>query len=111
MTSCAQEGKKVNKDRLTVAVICDALGRKKTRPIVIGKHKRPHCYGRWDDKSIVDYYYNSTAWMTMDIFDSWLQKFNKQMKLQNQKVLLLIDKTLLLLSWEEKINWLIILIG
>jgi hypothetical protein len=56
LASCAQEGKKVNKDRLTV------------------------------------------AWMTMEIFDSWLQKFNKQMKLQNQKILLLIDKTLLLLS-------------
>jgi hypothetical protein len=91
LVSCAQEGKKVNKDRLTVAVICEALGRKKTRPIVIGKHKRPHCFGRWDANSIVDYYYNSTAWMTMDIFDSWLQKFNKQMKLQYQKVLLLID--------------------
>jgi hypothetical protein len=46
-------------------------------------HKKPHCFGRWDANSIVDYYHNSTAWMTMDIFDSWLQKFNNQMKLQN----------------------------
>ena len=29
--------------------------------------------------------------MTMDIFDSLLQKFNNHMKLQNQKALLLID--------------------
>ena len=43
------------------------------RPIVICKHKKPHCFGRWDANSIVDYYFNSTAWMTMDIFDSWLQ--------------------------------------
>jgi hypothetical protein len=54
-------------------------------------HKKPYCFGRWDGNSIVDYYYNSTAWMTMDIFDSLLQKFNNQMKLQNQKALLLID--------------------
>ncbi len=91
LASCAQAGKKVNKDRLTVAVICDALGNKKTRPIVIGKHKKPHCFGRWDANSIVDYYFNSTSWMTMDIFETWLLKFNKQMKFQNQRVLLLVD--------------------
>ena len=77
LASCAQEGKTVNKDRLTIAVICDALGRNKIRPLVIVKHKKPHCFGRWDANSIVDYYYNSTAWMTFEFFEAWLFKFNK----------------------------------
>ena len=91
LASSAVQGKKVNKDRLTIAIICNALGNKKIRPLVIGKHKKPHCFGRWNPSSIVDYFYNSTAWMTMDIFESWLLDFNRQMKMQNKKVLLLVD--------------------
>ena len=62
-----------------------------TKPIVIGKHKKPHCFGRWDANTIVSYYYNSSAWMTMGIFDDWLLKYDRSMALQKRKVLLLLD--------------------
>ncbi len=60
-------------------------------PIVIGHNKKPRSFGNWNPNSIVDYIYNSNAWMTMDIFSDWLLKLNNIMKIFNRHILLLID--------------------
>jgi hypothetical protein len=85
------EGKKISKERITVAVIVNATGTTMTKPIVIGKHKKPHCFGRWDPNSIVSYYYNSSAWMTMNIFEDWIIKFDRSMNVRKKQVCLLLD--------------------
>ena len=42
LASSAVEGRKVPKDRLTIALMRDSLGNKKFKPLNIWKHKRPH---------------------------------------------------------------------
>ena len=54
------------------AIISNATGTQLINPIVIGHNKSPRSFSKWNPNSIVDYYYNSTAWMTMDIYnDDW----------------------------------------
>ena len=91
LASSVVEGKKVNKERITIAIISNADGSEKIKPLVIGKFAKPRSFGKWNPNSIVSYYYNSTAWMTMDIFEKWLKDFNRQMKLLNRYVLILVD--------------------
>jgi hypothetical protein len=63
---------------LSVAIISNADGSEKIKPIVIGKFAKPRSFGKWNPNSIVSYYYNSTAWMTMEIFEKWLKDFNNK---------------------------------
>ena len=91
LANSAVEGMKVNKERITIAIISNADGSEKIKPIVIGKFAKPRSFGKWNPNSIVSYYYNSTAWMTMEIFEKWLKDFNRQMKLKNRNVLILVD--------------------
>ena len=88
----AVRGTKKCKDRLTVALCANADGSHKCKPLVIGKSKRPHCFGSHFDPSVyVTYTSNTKAWMTGVIFQQWLQSFNLIMKMRKRKVLLLID--------------------
>ena len=57
-----------SKERLTVALCNNATGIRKLYPLVIGKFKRPRCFGKvWDPNDVVHYYNNLKAWMTMEI--------------------------------------------
>jgi hypothetical protein len=57
-----------SKERLTVALCTNATGNSKLKPLVIGKFKRPRCFGKvWDPNDVVHYYNNLKAWMTMEI--------------------------------------------
>ncbi|GBB96436.1 hypothetical protein RclHR1_27540002 [Rhizophagus clarus] len=39
----------------------------------------------------VEYYWNSTAWMQVSIWNDWIRKFDAQMRLKGRNILLLID--------------------
>ena len=39
------------------------------------------------------YYANSKVWMRSDIFEEWLKYINNKFRIQNQKILLLVDNT------------------
>jgi hypothetical protein len=67
------------------------LGNELINPIVIGHHKSPRDFSKWNPQTLVDFYWNKTAWMTMDIFKDWLIKTNKKLRLQNRHVALLLD--------------------
>ena len=84
-------GIKIDKKRLSIAFLVNATGTELINPIVIGHNKKPRSFGNWNPNSIVDYYFNSNAWMTMDIFSDWLLKLNNKMKIFNRHILLLID--------------------
>ncbi|RNA23851.1 tigger transposable element-derived 6-like [Brachionus plicatilis] len=86
-------GKKVNKERITIAIGTNLTGKHKLEPIVIGKYKRPHCFKNCKPSDILPYYFNSNAWMTAIVFRDILEKFNDQIKIlkPNRKVLLLVD--------------------
>ena len=92
LTTGAVRGMKKCKDRLTVALCSNADGSHKCKPLVIGKSKRPQCFGTHFDPNVyVTYVNNTKAWMTGVIFQEWLQKFNLIMKKRSRNVLLLLD--------------------
>ena len=82
----------MNKERITVALCVNSNGKDKCKPIVIGKHRRPRCFGKtFKHDNVVNYFYNSTAWMTVVILEQWLDLFNSRMKRENRRVLLILD--------------------
>lgn len=66
------------------------IGSERLRLLVIGKSKKPRCF-----KGVkfleVDYYANKTAWMTSDIFEKWLSKFDKKITKDKRKIVLFVD--------------------
>lgn len=83
-------GGKQSKERLTILQCADMTGTDKLPPLVIGKSKRPRCF-----KSVknlpLDYVSNSKAWMTKTLFEDWLKKVDKIMKIKEKKIVLFID--------------------
>ena len=94
-SSSEERGLKNSKERITVMVCCNVDGSDKQRLYVINKSRNPHCFSsvRFNPNSIVQYYFNKKAWMTRDIFNDWIIKFNNRIRLNenNRKVLLLVD--------------------
>ena len=59
---------------------------------VNGKSKNPRCFNGIDRNEINKIYFNqNNAWMSSDIFEKIILKFNKKMKFKNKKVLLSLD--------------------
>lgn len=70
----------------------NASGTHKLKPLVIGKSARPRCLWRINLNSLpVVYRANSKAWMRSDIFEEWLRNLNGYFRIQDKKILLLID--------------------
>jgi DDE superfamily endonuclease/Tc5 transposase DNA-binding domain/Fission yeast centromere protein N-terminal domain len=83
-------GKKKDKERLTIALCCNGNGTHKLMPFVIGKYANPRCFKNINIKNIgVMYKANKKAWMTTTLFQDWLRYFDMQMK--DRQVLLLLD--------------------
>jgi hypothetical protein len=65
-------------------------GTEKRKLFVIGKSKSPRCF-----KNVkclpVPYNANTKSWMTSDIFESLLRLWDRQLRLQNRKIPLLVD--------------------
>ena len=75
-------GKKKQKERITVALCSNATRTDKLVPLVIGKSARPWCFGKTFDPSVyVKNIHNKKAWMTGAVFQDWLKKFNRRMRL------------------------------
>ncbi|OAD71747.1 Homeodomain-like DNA binding domain-containing transcription factor, partial [Phycomyces blakesleeanus NRRL 1555(-)] len=97
--SCQKfSGWKENKKWLTVGLLCNADGTDKWSDILmIGHARRPNCFNKNNKKQeAVDhgfsmYHYNSNDWMTRSIFHVFLHRFDRSMKAQNCKVLLILD--------------------
>ena len=85
-------GKKKQKQRITVALCANATGTDKLTPLVIGKSERPQCFGKTFNPSVyVTYTNNKKAWMTGAVFQDWLSKFNRRMRVAGRHVILLVD--------------------
>jgi hypothetical protein len=84
------EGRKQNKERLTLAVCCNVDGSDKLPLLVIGKYENPHCFKNVNrDNFGCKYRSNPKAWMTQVIFLEWLKGFDARMVGRN--VLLIMD--------------------
>ncbi|KAL2632892.1 hypothetical protein R1flu_004371 [Riccia fluitans] len=89
-------GKKASKGRLTIALTCNMTGTDKLVPFVIHKYNRPHAFTkrnirRADNLGIL-WHSNTKVWMMIDLFEMFLVKFEKHLRLVGkEKVLLLLD--------------------
>jgi len=81
-----------DKSRLTVLLATNATGSHKLRPLVIGKSKKPRSFkGIKISQLPVMYENNERAWMKSDIWEKWLTFHDKGFRIQNKKVLLIVD--------------------
>jgi hypothetical protein len=84
------EGRKQNKECLTLALCCNADGLDKLPLLVIGKYENPCCFKNVNrDNFGCKYRSNPKAWMTQVIFLEWLKGFDARMAGRN--VLLIMD--------------------
>ena len=90
-TADATKGVKKSKDRITVALVCNADGSEKIKPFVIGKCLNPRCFKNFNYNLYVDYTANKKAWMTSIIFRDFLMKFDRKKRVKNRHVLLIMD--------------------
>ncbi|CAG9566413.1 unnamed protein product [Danaus chrysippus] len=82
-------GGKLSKDRITVLVASSMEGEKR-KLLVIGKAKKPRCFK--NVKTLpVDYEANKKAWMTSEIFEKVLRKWDSELRRHNKKIILFID--------------------
>ena len=85
-------GKNKQKEKITVALCANATGTDKLVPLVIGKSAHQRCFGKTFNPSVyVKYTSNKKAWMTGVVFQDWLNKFNRRMRVAGRHVILLVD--------------------
>jgi hypothetical protein len=92
LATTKRHGVKQSKLRLTVAFTVNAAGTERLPPLIIGHAKRPRCFQKKTGEQLgFDYWCNSRAWMTSDIFQQWLIKWDNELRRTNRKILLLVD--------------------
>jgi len=79
-----------SKIRISVLICANMDGSEKLNPLVIGRSKNPRAF-RGKKSLPVKYRFNSTSWMTGDIFEEFAQTLNKNMVKNSRKVLLFVD--------------------
>lgn len=81
-------GGKLSKERITVLVAANMSGTEKRKLLVIGKSKNPRCFKNIKQLPVT-YKANKSAWMTSQIFEEELRKWDAELK--GRKILLLVD--------------------
>ncbi|KAI0994891.1 hypothetical protein K3495_g13288 [Podosphaera aphanis] len=73
------EGMKKDKTRITILFCANADGSEKFPPLFLGKSQGPRSFGKKKaDEYGLEYQFNKKAWMTKDIFFSWLSSFDRK---------------------------------
>jgi hypothetical protein len=84
------EGRKQNKERITLAIYYNGDGSDRLPLWVIGKYKNPRCFKNINKNTFgCQYWNNSSAWMTRIFFLKWLKGFD--LHVSRRKVLLIMD--------------------
>ena len=84
------EGKRQDKERLTIVILCNEDGSEKNPLWIIGKYAKPHCFKNVNMNSLTcQYRANKQAWMTGVLFEEYARWLDTQM--HGRKVLLVVD--------------------
>ncbi|XKL59812.1 hypothetical protein PGB90_000828 [Kerria lacca] len=83
-------GGKLSKERLTVLLCANSDGSEKLPPLVIGKSVKPRCFKNVK-RLACEYRAQCKAWMTGELFSTWLQDLDPSMIQKNRKILLIIN--------------------
>ena len=81
------------KQRFTIAFLVNAAREKTDEAVVIWKSKKPRCFKHLSDKSRpadVHYFSNPKSWMTSDVMQAVLTRFNRKLLLEQRKVVLIL---------------------
>nr|XP_042912886.1 tigger transposable element-derived protein 4-like [Parasteatoda tepidariorum] len=65
-------------------------GTEKLPLLMIGKSRNPRCFKNVKSKPI-EYHSNTKAWMTANIFETWLLDLNRTYQRKNRKIILFIN--------------------
>ncbi|CAI5980221.1 unnamed protein product [Closterium sp. NIES-65] len=85
-------GRKVSKERLTVAFLVNADGSHIFRPLVISKAKRPRDFRPdYDPESLCYWRHNAKGWMTSPLFTHFISQLNAAMYAEGRKIVVLLD--------------------
>lgn len=78
--------------RITLCLAINASGTERRQPLFIGKARMPRCFKKKPAaEHEFEYFFNKTAWMTMDIFATWLRSWNVTLQQRDRQILLLLD--------------------
>lgn len=84
------EGKKQDKERLTVVICCNEDGSEKIPLWIIGKYAKPRCFKNVNMSCLnCEYRANKRAWMTSVLFDEYVRYLDR--KMHGRKFLLVVD--------------------
>uniref|UniRef100_A0A8C0Z9I1 CENP-B homolog protein 2-like n=1 Tax=Cyanistes caeruleus TaxID=156563 RepID=A0A8C0Z9I1_CYACU len=84
------EGKKQDKERLTIVICCNEDGSEKIPLWIIGKYTKPRCFKNVNLGSMdCEYRANKRAWMTGILFQEYVQQLDA--KMDGRKILLIAD--------------------
>ena len=89
----AKGGKKF-KQLLTVAFFVKGAGEKVEQPIFIWKSKLPCCFMKLQDlprATNVHYFSNPKSWMTSEVMEAVMARFNRRFVFEDRKIILFLD--------------------
>lgn len=85
-------GVKGKKLRLTYLLTVNADGSKRLPPLIIGKAQKPRAFQNKTGAQHGFYYRNNAkAWMTASLYQEWLSDWDRKLRSEDRKILLLQD--------------------
>jgi len=79
-------------DLITVLCCVNMSATDKRKLLVVGKDAEPSCFAATGEATMpFDYMHSSDACMTSNIFTEWLRKWDQELRVQNQKIVLLVN--------------------
>uniref|UniRef100_A0A8C8SB34 HTH CENPB-type domain-containing protein n=1 Tax=Pelusios castaneus TaxID=367368 RepID=A0A8C8SB34_9SAUR len=86
----ARGGERALKDRVTLLVCANMDGSDKRPLVMIGKSKQPRCFPKDFSKLPLSYVSTANAWMTSEVFSTWLKAWDRQLHAQRRKICLVV---------------------
>lgn len=75
----------MSKERLTVMLCTNSVSEKESA-VVINKSFQPRCFKNTDLSRLgIKWFANKKAWMTTDVFTTWIKQFNSKMSAQKKE--------------------------
>ena len=85
-------GVKGQKARLTYALASNATGSEKLPPFIISKAARPRAFNKKTGTQLGFYYRNNAkAWMTAQLYQDWIQQWDRELQAKGREVILFQD--------------------
>jgi hypothetical protein len=92
LSNTQQSGVKGKKARLTYLFTANADGSLKLPPLIIGKARKPRAFKNKTGSQLGFYYRNNAkAWMTASLYQEWLLDWDRKLRDEGRKILLLQD--------------------